>query len=449
METETTEPGPIAGDKLDREREARERASFLAESSRLLAASLDYETTLATVARLALPHLGAWCFVDLNGPGDEMRRLAVIHPDPGMQELARRLERGWPPERDDPFGVPRAVRTQRSEIIAEVTDAMVEQAAHGEENHRLLRQLGIGSLIVVPLIARGQVLGAITYVAPRAYHPYTQADLELAEDLASRSAIAIDNARLFRKAREAQAEAEEANRAKTQFLSTMSHELRTPLNAIAGYAELLELEVHGPLSPEQHKDVRRIQVNQRHLLGLVNSVLDYARIESRRMKYRIRDVVVSEVLEVVETLVLPLANKRGVKHPRDCKDKHLVVRADPEKLQQILTNLVVNAIKFTPRGGRVELDCAQSDETVSIMVTDTGIGIAAKHREMIFTPFVQIEDGLTRAEEGTGLGLAISRNLARGMGGDLTVNSELGKGSTFTLVLPRGGEGRPTQTRSD
>ena len=421
---------------IEQERQARERATFLADASRLLADTLDYEATLATVAGLALPHLGAWCFVDVVGPGAGMRRLAVIHPDPENQELARRLESGWPPERDDPFGLPRAMLTQRSEVIAEVTDEMLQAAAHGEENLRILRRLGIGSLMVVPLIARGEVLGAITYNAPRSYHPYTDEELELAEDLAARCAVAIDNARLFREAKHAQALAEEANRAKTLFLSTMSHELRTPLNAISGYAELMELGVHGPLTDDQRQDLRRIQANQRHLLGLVNSVLDYSRMEAGRLVFRLGSIRLKDVLREVETIVMPMASKREVEFQHECVGDGIVVRADQEKLQQILTNLVVNGIKFSREGGRVSVECQADGPNALVRVVDDGIGIAEKHLEKIFRPFVQVVEGTTRKEEGTGLGLAISRSLARAMGGDLWVESVIGDGSTFTVSVP-------------
>ena len=424
---------------LEREREARERQEFLAESSRLLADTLEYEQTLATVARLALPHLGAWCFVDLTEPDGGMRRLAVVHPDPEKQELARRLESGWPPERDDPFGVPHAVRTRQSEVIPEVTEEMLEEAAHGEENARLLRRLGIGSLMVVPLLARGEVLGAITYVAPQAHYTYGHDDLALAEDLAARCAISIDNARLYNDAVRAREEAEEASRAKTLFLSTMSHELRTPLNAIAGYADLLESGVHGELTEEQRADVKRIVVNQRHLLGLVNSVLDYSRIEAGKIHYEVDDVPLAPVLEDVQVLVLPLADKRGIERPRIADVGNLAVRADREKVQQILTNLLVNAIKYSPDGGDIEARCTDGGGAVTVEVQDHGLGIPEEHLESIFRPFVQVRDGRTRTEEGTGLGLAISRDLARGMGGDLTVRSVVGDGSVFKLTLPRAG----------
>jgi signal transduction histidine kinase len=415
---------------LEREREAKRRSDFLAEASRLLASSLEYEPTLATVAGLALPFLGSWCFVDLVEPDGSMRRVAVIHPDPELQKLARKLENGWPPERDDPLGAPRAVRTRTSEILSHVSDEMLVQAAHGEENLQILRRLGIGSLIVAPMIARDHVLGAVTFVSADTGHQYTDEDLFLANEITSRSAIAIENARLLRTA-------EEANRAKSVFLSTMSHELRTPLNAISGYAELLAMEVKDPLTSEQRTQIERIQTNQRHLLALVNEVLDFARLDVGRMEYDIQPVPVSAAIRDVECVVAPLAEAKGITFPRECGHADLVVRADREKLTQILVNLFTNAVKFTDSGGRVTLRCEQGDGRIRFRIQDTGRGIPPEHLEQIFEPFMQVSEGHTRTEEGTGLGLAISRNLARGMGGEIMVASRLGEGSTFTLDLPQ------------
>jgi signal transduction histidine kinase len=422
-------PGEIAH-FVEREREAKRRSEFLAEASRLLGSSLEYEPTLSTVAALALPFLGSWCFVDLVEPDGTMRRVAVIHPDPDRQRLARQLENGWPPERDDPLGAPRAVRTRSSEMLPTVPDELLVQAAHGEENLRILRALGIGSLIVAPMIARDRVLGAITFVSADTGHQYTNEDLSLAEEVASRAATAIENARLLRAA-------EEANQAKSMFLSTMSHELRTPLNAIGGYAELLEIGVRGPLSDEQLEQVERIRINQRHLLGLVNEVLDFAKLDAGRMEYDIRPVPVPAAIRDTESVVAPLAEAKGITFPREVGRAELVVLADRDRLVQILVNLFTNAVKFTEPGGRVSMVCDADGERVRFRITDTGRGIPAGSLDHIFDPFVQVSEGHTRTEEGTGLGLAISRNLARGMGGDITVESVLGRGSTFTVELPR------------
>ena len=238
-------------------------------------------------------------------------------------------------------------------------------------------------------------------------------------------------------AEDAYAEAEAANRAKGEFLAVMSHELRTPLNAIGGYAELIEMGIRGPVTAPQREDLRRIQMSQRHLLGLINEVLNYAKLETGTVQYDIVRVPLREALVTAESLVAPQARAKGLTlRMLDCPDA-LVARADPEKLRQILVNLLSNAVKFTDRGGRIEVSSQGTEHDVTIAVTDTGIGIPADKVDVIFDPFVQVRADFTRPHEGTGLGLAISRNLARGMGGDLTVTSTLGSGSTFTLCLPR------------
>jgi signal transduction histidine kinase len=221
----------------------------------------------------------------------------------------------------------------------------------------------------------------------------------------------------------------------------MSHELRTPLNAIAGYAELLELGIHGPITDPQREAITRIQRSQRHLLGLINDVLNFAKLEAGAVEYHLEDVPVRAAVDAVEALVAPQLRAKALTFDRapcaDGRGSALLARADPEKLQQILLNLLSNAIKFTATGGAVVMTCEERGDVVCLTVRDTGIGIAADRLEHVFAPFVQIDRRLNAPHEGTGLGLAISRDLARGMGGDLTVESEVGVGSAFTLALPR------------
>jgi signal transduction histidine kinase len=241
------------------------------------------------------------------------------------------------------------------------------------------------------------------------YQPLTDA-AGVVDGILAYGADVTAQVRARREIEAARAEAEAANRAKSEFLAVMSHELRTPLNAIGGYAELMEMGIRGPVTEEQRGDLHRIQQSQRHLLGLINEVLNYARLESGAVHFDVEDIRVRDAL---------------------------AVSADPDKLRQILLNLLSNAVKFTDRGGRVEVACAAAEGRVQVLVRDTGIGIAADQLERIFEPFVQVRADLTRTAEGTGLGLAISRDLARGMGGDLTAESTVGAGSTFTLTLPR------------
>jgi PAS domain S-box-containing protein len=239
----------------------------------------------------------------------------------------------------------------------------------------------------------------------------------------------------------ARAEAEAANRGKSEFLAVMSHELRTPLNAIGGYAELMQMGIRGPLTAQQREDLRRVQTSQRHLLGLINEVLNYAKLETGMVRYDIVDVPLRDALAAAEALVAPQARTKALTLAVVDGPCDLAARADAEKLRQILVNLLSNAVKFTDaragRPGRIELSCESQGAAVVVSVRDTGIGIPADKLESIFDPFVQVRADLTRTAEGTGLGLAISRDLARGMGGDLAVESEVGVGSTFRLTLPR------------
>lgn len=231
--------------------------------------------------------------------------------------------------------------------------------------------------------------------------------------------------------------AEDASRAKGDFLAVISHELRTPLNAIGGYAELMELGLRGPITEAQRSDLSRIQQSQKHLLGLINQVLNYTRVETGNVSYDITDVAVAGALVAAEALIVPQVRQKGLKYTLESCDPLLTVRADREKLQQILLNLLTNAIKFTATGGQITVGCVDRGDTIGIHVADTGVGIPPDKLASIFDPFVQVDSRLIRAQEGIGLGLAISRDLARGMEGELEVTSSEGSGSTFTLTLPK------------
>jgi signal transduction histidine kinase len=238
-------------------------------------------------------------------------------------------------------------------------------------------------------------------------------------------------------AERARSESEAANRAKSDFLAMMSHELRTPLNAIAGYAQLLEMGIHGPVTEQQSDALNRIARSQAHLLTLINDVLNFARIDAGQIRYVVQDVHMHDTLAGLEALVAPQIAARQLTFIYDACATDIVGAADGDKVRQVVVNLLSNAVKYTPVGGMVRLGCDADATTVRVHVTDTGPGIDPDQLPVIFEPFVQGHRALNRPNEGVGLGLAISRDLARGMGGDVTVTTELRVGSTFTLALPR------------
>jgi PAS domain S-box-containing protein len=329
------------------QKRAEEARHYLARASEILVGSLDRDETARQIAGLLVPRLADWCSIQLLDGDGELRQLAVAHVDPAKVAWAAALNERYPADPEARTGAHEVVRTGQPILLADIPDALLVAAAQDEEHLRILREIGFASALTVPLVARDQVLGAMSLVSAESGRRYTDAELALAQELATRAALAIDNAALYGAAVRAREEAEAANRAKADFLATMSHELRTPLNAIGGYAQLIEMGVHGPVTAAQGEALSRVQRSQQHLLSLINDVLNFAKLEAGRVTYDIERVGVRELLAGLEPLVAPQLAAKALRFACAPCETTLAAAADAEKARQILLNLLSNAIKFT------------------------------------------------------------------------------------------------------
>ncbi|HEY6214642.1 MAG TPA: PAS domain S-box protein [Vicinamibacterales bacterium] len=424
----------IARDITDRRRaeeragRANQRALFLGQMMEALSKSLDYEKTLKSIAWLAVPTLADWCAVDVVQKSGEIERLAVAHVDDRKIELAKQISRRYE-DSSSPYSAPHVIRTATPVLLADITDDMIVAAAKGDQERiRLTRQLGLKSYICVPLVASGRALGALTFVAAESHRRFTDDDLRFAEDVASRAAMAVENARSFR-------QLDEANRLKDEFLATLSHELRTPLNAILGYARMVR---SGLIAPEKMAGaLETIERNSTALTQMVDDLLDVSRIVSGKMRLAVQPVEVPVILQEAVQTVMPAAEAKRIKIHTVIDPLVSPIAGDPDRLRQIVWNLLSNAIKFTPKEGNVQVRLERINSSVEIVVSDTGVGMSADLLPHIFERFRQGEGGFSRQHSGLGLGLAIVRNLVEMHGGSIYASSDgPGTGSTFRVRLP-------------
>jgi signal transduction histidine kinase len=406
---------------------AERRLAFLAEASARLAESLDHQASLEGLARMCVPELADCAVVHVLDDNGAPRLIAAVHDEPGLAAQCRAVEERRPAS----FAVADMARVLESGVPSHVeliTDELLRERARDAEHLEWLRTFSLHSQVIAPVVIEGAVSGTITLACGASGRAFGKADVTLVTELGRRAGHAVQNARLYEAA-------QFASEAKSDFLAVMSHELRTPLNAIIGYTDLLLLGIPRELPDQTRHQVERIRSASDGLLHLVEEVLSFSRIEAGKEDLRISPLDLSALLRECVAMIEPLAADKSLNVRLDLPDSPLQLVSDEHKIRQIVTNLLSNAVKFTPDGA-IHVRAALDDDNIRVDVRDTGIGIPSEHLEHIFDSFWQVEHASTRRFGGTGLGLGVARKLAHMLDGQLLVQSEVGQGSAFTLLLP-------------
>jgi signal transduction histidine kinase len=409
-------------------KQAADAARFLAEAGTVLAGSLDTPRTLASLARVVVSHLADWCLIDMAEPDQSVHRAAVAHRDPAQEVRARGLLGRFTADGRATSGLPQVLRGGQAEVYPQVHEGLIRTLTPDPEGEEVLRGLGCGSAMLVPLHAHGRTLGAITFLRATAGRPYGPADLALAEDLARRAALALDNARLYD-------ESQEGVRRRDEFLAMLAHELRNPLAPILSAAQIMCMRQ--PDDPALRRSCDVIERQCKHMARLLDDLLDISRVTRGKIELRPEAVELAPVVEQAVETSRPLVKARRHQLSTALPPEPVRLRADPTRLCQVVANLLINAAKYTPPGGRIWLTAGREGEQAVVRVRDTGDGIAPDMLSRIFEPFTQAGRTLDRSEGGLGIGLTLARRLVQLHGGSITALSEgPGRGSEFVVRLP-------------
>ncbi len=416
-------------------KQAEEAQCFLADASEILASSLDYQTTLENLARLAVPKLADWCAVDMLDDNQEIQRLAVVHIDPSQVQWARELQQRYPPCPNAPFGVPNVLRTGKSELYSEISDSVLVAVSRDAEHLEILRNFGFSSAMVVPLSARGRTLGTITFVYTTSGRRYSQLDLTLAEDLCRRAALAVDNSRLFTELNrltsvlgQTNAALEKRNQELDEFAYIISHDLKAPLRAIANLSTWIEEDISDRLTEETQHQMTLLRSRVYRMEALINGVLQYSR--AGRMQNEVESVDVAALIaDVVDSLAPPPTFTITVQPGMP------TLTTERLPLQQVFANLIGNAIKHHHQtDGTVTISVQNEGELYEFLVADDGPGIAPEYQKRVFGMFQTLSEPNQVAN--TGVGLAIVKKIVEQKGGAIRLESQPGKGAKFYFYWP-------------
>ena len=417
------------------EQAARQRSDieFLASAGQLLTSSLDYQSTLTRLTRLIVPQLADWCVVHLEGIAPDA--IPIAHVDPSKAALVRQLVTSFPLASDAPTGYPAVMRTGTSELVESDLESRLEALATSDEHRELMARLGLSSWMVVPLRVQSTIIGAITLAQSESGRRYGPADLVLAEELARRAAVAIDNAHVYERSQQERARVEAATRAKDEFVAMVSHELRTPLNVIVGWVRLMRTGSLG--DDKRDMALEAIERNVDAQCKLVEDLLDISRVITGTVRLNPSQVDLSNLVDLAVASARVGIEGKSLHVDLDLERGHTVMRGDNERLRQIIWNLLTNAVKFTPKGGAIRITLRRIDSDLELVVKDNGVGIDAVFLPHVFESFRQADGSSTRAYGGLGIGLSITKHLVDLHGGTITARSDgPGRGAELTVRLP-------------
>lgn len=403
---------------------------YLAEASRILSSSLDYETTLNTIAKLAVPHIGDWCTVDILNNSGKPQQVAVAHKDPKKIKWARELRKTQPTDMNAQTGLANVLRTGKSELYPFITDEILRKSAKSPKQYKLLKTIGFVSAMIVPIFSQKKPIGALTFVTTETNRHYNDADLLMAEELATRASVAIENARLYKGS-------QEAITMRDDFISVASHELKTPITSVKMFTQILRKhsEQIGDLKAVTHLSKMDKQLNK--LTELIYDLLNVSKIQAGRMEFREELFEFDEAVKEIVDILQQSETKHKIQIQGHASKK---VRGDQERIGQVINNLISNAIKYSPKSDKVIIKIRSDKDNVYAAVQDFGIGMQEAHLSRIFERFYRVYDTTDKTFPGLGIGLYISSEIVKRHGGKFWVDSSIGKGSTFHFSIPINGK---------
>jgi two-component system CheB/CheR fusion protein len=407
---------------------AEQNLQFLAKASEILSSSLDYKMTLANISKIAVPTIADWCSIDLINDENDLEQVNVAHKDPDKVKWARELRQANPPRMDAPTGIPNVIRTGKSELYSHITDEMLVAGARNGKELELMRKLGFSSAMIVPLIVQGKTIGGISFITTETKKHYAEDDLVIAEELAKRAGLAIENSKLFY-------EAQQAIQLRDEFISVASHELKTPVTSLKMYISVIEKQLE-KYTMDKFLPLSNMTTQINKLTILINDLLSVSRLQHGKMEFNMEKFDMNMVMKETVDSLQQMSQKHKIEISGGIAKQ---VYGDKYRISQVITNLVSNAMKYSPTADEVQIHLKAEEDAAKISVKDFGIGINKNHQSKIFSQFYRVTSFEERTYPGLGMGLYIANEIIKRHGGAITIDSQKGKGSTLTFTIPYAG----------